>query len=149
MNRYLFSQRENDIELTNAEQLYRLMLPNLSQYVIALLKVLLAAAPSSKVSLLKKIMVNFFPARIVHLFCLFQPKNEAINILSDVLTIETEGSEVLSNSMNFDGSLNNVLEQSVRIVIDVNRHKEVFFIYSYQREDLAYAVICIFSFFER
>ncbi|VDD87427.1 unnamed protein product [Enterobius vermicularis] len=102
LNRYLFSQRENDIELTNAEQLYRLMLPNLSQYVIALLKVL-----------------------IVHLFCLFQPKNEAINILSDVLTIETEGSEVLSNSMNFDGSLNNVLEQSVRIVIDVNRHKEV------------------------
>uniref|UniRef100_A0A0N5ASD9 DUF3402 domain-containing protein n=1 Tax=Syphacia muris TaxID=451379 RepID=A0A0N5ASD9_9BILA len=95
LNRYLFSQRETDIELTPAERLYRLMLPNLSQYVIALLKVLLAAAPSSKL----------------------------INILSDVLTVETEGSDVLSSSIN--SSSNSVLEQSVRIAIDVNRHKEI------------------------
>ncbi|KAM3718198.1 Striatin-interacting protein [Dirofilaria immitis] len=101
LNRYIFSQRENNIPMTSAEKLYRMMLPNLSQYIIALLKVLLAAAPSSKA------------------------KSEAINILSDVLTPETDNNEILSNSVNFDSSLSNILEQSVRITIDVNRHKEI------------------------
>uniref|UniRef100_A0A915Q113 Far11/STRP C-terminal domain-containing protein n=1 Tax=Setaria digitata TaxID=48799 RepID=A0A915Q113_9BILA len=101
LNRYIFSQREDNIPMTSAEKLYRMMLPNLSQYIIALLKVLLAAAPSSKA------------------------KSEAINILSDVLTPETDNYEILSNSVNFDGSLSNILEQSVRIAIDVNRHKEI------------------------
>lgn len=45
----MFSQQEDNIPVTSAEKLYRMMLPNLSQYIIALLKVLLAAAPSSKV----------------------------------------------------------------------------------------------------
>lgn len=49
LNRYMFSQREDNIPITSAEKLYRMMLPNLSQYIISLLKVLLAAAPSSKV----------------------------------------------------------------------------------------------------
>lgn len=49
LNRYMFSQREDNIPMTSAEKLYRMILPNLSQYIIALLKVLLAAAPSSKV----------------------------------------------------------------------------------------------------
>uniref|UniRef100_F1KTD6 Protein FAM40B n=1 Tax=Ascaris suum TaxID=6253 RepID=F1KTD6_ASCSU len=101
LNRYLFSQREGEDDASATEKLYRMMLPNLSQYVIALLKVLLAAAPSSKA------------------------KSDAINILSDVLTPETDNNEVLSNSINFDSSLTNVLEQSVRIAIDVNRHKEI------------------------
>ncbi|EFO21343.2 FAM40A protein [Loa loa] len=101
LNRYMFSQREDNIPMTSAEKLYRMMLPNLSQYIIALLKVLLAAAPSSKA------------------------KSEAINILSDVLTPETDNNEILSNSLNFDSSLSNMLEQSVRIAIDVNRHKEI------------------------
>ncbi|CAG9529784.1 unnamed protein product [Cercopithifilaria johnstoni] len=100
LNRYMFSQQDN-IPITSAEKLYRMMLPNLSQYIIALLKVLLAAAPSSKA------------------------KSEAINILSDVLTPETDSNEILSNSVNFDSSLSNILEQSVRIAIDVNRHKEI------------------------
>ncbi|VDN86510.1 unnamed protein product, partial [Brugia pahangi] len=106
LNRYMFSQRETNIPMNSAEKLYRMMLPNLSQYIIALLKVLLAAAPSSKA------------------------KSEAINILSDVLTPETN-KEVLSNSLNLDSSLSNILEQSVRIAIDVNRHKEVFYFYLY------------------
>ncbi|VDK70322.1 unnamed protein product, partial [Onchocerca ochengi] len=101
LNRYMFSQREDNIPMTSAEKLYRMMLPNLSQYIIALLKVLLAAAPSSKA------------------------KSEAINILSDVLTPETDNNEILSNSVSFDSSLSNILEQSVRIAIDVNRHKEI------------------------
>jgi len=76
-------------------------MPNMPQYVIALLKILLAAAPSSKA------------------------KNEAINILSDLLTPETDGSEVLTNSMSLDSSISNILEHSVRITVDINRHKEV------------------------
>ncbi|VDK81481.1 unnamed protein product [Litomosoides sigmodontis] len=101
LNRFMFSQQEDDIQMTSAEKLYRMMLPNLSQYIIALLKMLLAAAPSSKA------------------------KSEAINILSDVLTPETDNNEILSNSVNFDSSFSNILEQSVRIAIDVNRHKEI------------------------
>ena len=49
---------------TSTERLYRIMLPNLPQYMIALLKILLAAAPTSKA------------------------KNDSINILSDVLPEE-------------------------------------------------------------
>lgn len=48
-NRYLFSRKE-EIEMNIVEELYRLLLPNLCQYVVALLKVLLAAAPSNKVT---------------------------------------------------------------------------------------------------
>ncbi|VDN04503.1 unnamed protein product [Thelazia callipaeda] len=101
LNRYIFSQCEENILLTSAEKLYRMILPNLSQYVVALLKVLVAAAPSSKA------------------------KSEAINILSDVLTPGTEHCEILSSSINFDSSLSNVLEDSLRVGIDVNRHKEI------------------------
>jgi len=46
---------------TVTERLYQAMLPNLPQYMIALLKILLAAAPTAK------------------------PKNDSINILSDIL----------------------------------------------------------------
>ncbi|MFH4974115.1 hypothetical protein AB6A40_000824 [Gnathostoma spinigerum] len=101
LNRYPFSIKETEIDMNATEKLYQMMLPNLSQYVIALLKVLLNAAPSSKV------------------------KNDAINILCDVLTPETDNNEVLSNSINCDVSITNVLEQSVRVAIDVNRHKEI------------------------
>lgn len=63
----------------------------------------------------------------LHYSFLFQAKSEAINILSDVLTPETDSSEILSSSINFDSSHSNVLEQNVRVAIDVNRHKEVKF----------------------
>jgi hypothetical protein len=49
LRKYPFSQRETEVEQTNTEQLYRAMLPHIPQYMIALLKILLAAAPSSKV----------------------------------------------------------------------------------------------------
>ncbi|KAG7268765.1 hypothetical protein CRUP_034249 [Coryphaenoides rupestris] len=55
---------EEEVEETPAELLYLGMLPNLSQYVIALLKLLLAAAPTSKA------------------------KTDSINILADVLPEE-------------------------------------------------------------
>ncbi len=44
------SKPESDVEQTPAEILYQAMLPCLPQYMIALLKILLAAAPTSKVS---------------------------------------------------------------------------------------------------
>ncbi|KAL4640734.1 hypothetical protein GN956_G11605 [Arapaima gigas] len=55
---------EEEVEDTPTEILYQGMLPNLSQYVIALLKLLLAAAPTSKA------------------------KTDSINILADVLPEE-------------------------------------------------------------
>ncbi|WKX95488.1 hypothetical protein Q1695_012165 [Nippostrongylus brasiliensis] len=99
-NRYLISKKE-EIEMNSVEELYRLMLPNLCQYVVALLKVLLAAAPSNKA------------------------KNDALNILVDVLTPETDGCDILSNSISLDHSTNSPLEESVRLAIDINRHKEI------------------------
>ena len=55
------STQEDEIQMTPAEVLYQAILPNLPQYMIALLKVLLAASPTSK------------------------SKTESINIMADVL----------------------------------------------------------------
>ncbi|KAK0395688.1 hypothetical protein QR680_001387 [Steinernema hermaphroditum] len=99
-NRYIFSQKEK-VELTKTERLYRQLLPNMCEYIVAILKMLLAALPSSKA------------------------KTDAINILSDVLTPETDNIDILSNSMSMDSSVRNVLEVSVRVSIDVARHKEI------------------------
>ena len=68
-----------------AEMLYQAMLPSLPQYMIALLKILLAAAPTSK------------------------PKTDSINIMSDVLPEEMPMTVL----------------QSMKLGIDVNRHKEI------------------------
>lgn len=61
-----------------AETLYRSLLPNLSQYMIALLKVLLAAAPTSR------------------------PRNDSLNILVDVLPPEPPSSIVESTQITLD-----------------------------------------------
>ena len=55
---------EGPVALTPAEVLYSAMLPSLPQYMIALLKILLAAAPTSKA------------------------KTDSINIMTDVLPEE-------------------------------------------------------------
>ncbi|TMS35402.1 hypothetical protein L596_002813 [Steinernema carpocapsae] len=52
-------------------------------------------------------------------------KGDAINILSDVLTPETDNIDILSNSMSMDASVRNILEVGVRVSIDVARHKEI------------------------
>lgn len=54
-------QPETDVANSPVEILFQAILPNLPQYMIALLKILLAAAPTSKT------------------------KTDSINILSDVL----------------------------------------------------------------
>uniref|UniRef100_A0A4W4DSY1 Striatin interacting protein 2 n=1 Tax=Electrophorus electricus TaxID=8005 RepID=A0A4W4DSY1_ELEEL len=76
---------EEHVQETPAEALYVGMLPSLSQYVIALLKLLLAAAPTSKA------------------------KTDSINILADVLPEEMPITVL----------------QSMKLGIDVNRHKEI------------------------
>ncbi|XP_039288746.1 striatin-interacting protein 1 [Nilaparvata lugens] len=58
------SLKETNINMTPTEILYQAMLPNLPQYMIALLKILLAAAPTSKA------------------------KTDSINIMADVLPEE-------------------------------------------------------------
>ncbi|XP_053572345.1 striatin-interacting protein 2 [Bombina bombina] len=76
---------EEDVEETPSECLYRAMLFNIPQYMIALLKLLLAAAPTSKA------------------------KTDSINILADVLPEEMPITVL----------------QSMKLGIDVNRHKEI------------------------
>uniref|UniRef100_A0A1B6DA13 Far11/STRP C-terminal domain-containing protein n=1 Tax=Clastoptera arizonana TaxID=38151 RepID=A0A1B6DA13_9HEMI len=79
------STKESNISLTPTEILYQGMLPNLPQYMIALLKILLAAAPTSKA------------------------KTDSINIMADVLPEEMPMTVL----------------QSLKLGIDVNRHKEI------------------------
>ncbi|KAG9489814.1 hypothetical protein GDO78_005638 [Eleutherodactylus coqui] len=76
---------EEDVEETATECLFRAMLVNIPQYMIALLKILLAAAPTSKA------------------------KTDSINILADILPEEMPVTVL----------------QSMKLGIDVNRHKEI------------------------
>lgn len=64
ITRYPLSQKETDVHANPTEILYQAMLPNMQQNIIALLKVLLAAAPTSKT------------------------KTDSINIMADVLPEE-------------------------------------------------------------
>ncbi|GLH03611.1 Striatin-interacting protein 1 [Gryllus bimaculatus] len=79
------STPELNVPLTPTEILYQGMLPTLPQYMIALLKILLAAAPTSKA------------------------KTDSINIMADVLPEEMPMTVL----------------QSMKLGIDVNRHKEI------------------------
>ncbi|XP_036309253.1 striatin-interacting protein 1 isoform X2 [Pipistrellus kuhlii] len=76
---------EEEVEQVPAETLYQGLLPSLPQCMIALLKILLAAAPTSKA------------------------KTDSINILADVLPEE----------------MPTTVLQSMKLGVDVNRHKEV------------------------
>ncbi|KAM4748538.1 striatin-interacting protein 2 [Rhinophrynus dorsalis] len=76
---------KEEVEETPCECLYRAMLFSIPQYMIALLKILLAAAPTSKA------------------------KTDSINILADVLPEEMPITVL----------------QSMKLGIDVNRHKEI------------------------
>ncbi|XP_077496807.1 striatin interacting protein isoform X1 [Amblyomma americanum] len=79
------SMKEHEIPATPTEILYQAMLPSMPQYMIALLKILLAAAPTSKA------------------------KTESVNIMADVLPEEMPVTVL----------------QSMKLGIDVNRHKEI------------------------
>ncbi|XP_017730532.1 PREDICTED: striatin-interacting protein 2 isoform X2 [Rhinopithecus bieti] len=99
---------EEVVPETPCEILYQGMLYSLPQYMIALLKILLAAAPTSKA------------------------KTDSINILADVLPEEMP--LISGNSGGFPGTevqVSQVLAlfitvlQSMKLGIDVNRHKEI------------------------
>ncbi|CAB3372424.1 Hypothetical predicted protein [Cloeon dipterum] len=77
--------KEQEVRQTPTEILYQAMLPSLPQYMIALLKILLAAAPTSKA------------------------KTDSINIMADVLPEEMPMTVL----------------QSMKLGIDVSRHKEI------------------------
>lgn len=64
ISRNPITHRNEEYPMTPTEVLYQAMLPNLPQYMIALLKILLAAAPTSKA------------------------KTDSINIMADVLPEE-------------------------------------------------------------
>lgn len=85
MTRNPLSHPELEVPQTPSEILYQAMLPTLPQCMIALLKILLAAAPTSKA------------------------KTDSINIMADVLPEEMPMTVV----------------QSMKLGVDVNRHKEV------------------------
>ncbi|CAG4915489.1 unnamed protein product [Colias eurytheme] len=76
---------EKEVEQNETEILYREVLPNLPQYMIALLKILLAAAPTSTA------------------------KTYSMNIMADLLPEEMPMTVL----------------QSLKLGIDVNRHKEI------------------------
>ncbi|CAO4364846.1 unnamed protein product [Caenorhabditis nigoni] len=100
LNRYLFSMKE-EIPETKTEALYRKILPNLSQYICALVKVMVSSVPSTKA------------------------RHEGLNVLIDCLTPEMEASDILSNSISLDNSTSSPLEEGFRLAIDINRHKEI------------------------
>uniref|UniRef100_A0AC35TVT3 Striatin-interacting protein 1 homolog n=1 Tax=Rhabditophanes sp. KR3021 TaxID=114890 RepID=A0AC35TVT3_9BILA len=104
-NKYPNACKDN-FEDTPTERFYKATMPKLAEYVVALLKVMMAALPSQKA------------------------KNETVNILSDVLPGSMEGNEHLSNSINLDTSQINslcedFLEPSIILAIDIKRHKEI------------------------
>ena len=106
LNKYRFSQTEEVAEESGMEQLYHHLLPEIPQHMIALLKLILSAQPSSR------------------------GKTEAMNVLADVLTGEVEPG-VLSASNTHSSEEGRPGEDSPQIrlwtlvSIDVARHKEV------------------------
>ncbi|XP_053676051.1 striatin-interacting protein 1 homolog [Anopheles nili] len=80
VNRNPLSTAEDEILLTPTEILYQALLPNLSQYMISLLKILLAAAPTSKA------------------------KTESINIMADVLPEDMPMTVLQSSKLGIDVS---------------------------------------------
>lgn len=97
LSKYVFSQgaQEPEIAETPAEELYRSMLPQIPQYVIGLLKILLAAAPTSKA------------------------KTDAINLMAEVIPANGGGSDVSS------GAAKEQTDHGLITTVDINRHKEI------------------------
>ncbi|XP_050437954.1 striatin-interacting protein 1 [Adelges cooleyi] len=81
---------ENEIDQTPAEILYQAMLPNLPQHMIALLKILLAASPTSKA------------------------KSDSINIIADILPVDMPMS--FSESVKLETDINRQKEIVVKAI---------------------------------
>ncbi|KAL5245111.1 hypothetical protein ACI65C_012521 [Semiaphis heraclei] len=81
---------KDDVEQTPAEVLYQAMLPNLPQHMIALLKILLAASPTSKA------------------------KSDSINIIADILPVDVPMS--YSESVKLETDINRQKEIVVKAI---------------------------------
>ncbi|KAI6174645.1 hypothetical protein M3Y97_01013600 [Aphelenchoides bicaudatus] len=103
--RFPFSQKEIYSD-TLIEDTYMRMIPNLASNSICFLKILLASIPSTK----------------------FQSRSDCAHIFSDVLTARyTDATDLLCSSFNVEHCINSshVLEDAVRLAIDVTRNKEI------------------------
>lgn len=105
-----FSIREGEIPATPAEILYQSILPNLPQYMIALLKILLAAAPTSKA------------------------KTESINIMADVLPEEMPITVTQSTKLGIDVNRHKeiIVKATSAILLLYLKHFKINHIYQFQ-----------------
>ena len=96
--------------LSEAENLYKILLPNLPQYMIALLKVLLAAAPTSKA------------------------RSDSLNILVDVMTQEIPSSIIESTQLNLDISRHKeiIVKAISAILLLLLKHFKVNHVYQFE-----------------
>uniref|UniRef100_A0A915KLT9 Far11/STRP C-terminal domain-containing protein n=1 Tax=Romanomermis culicivorax TaxID=13658 RepID=A0A915KLT9_ROMCU len=106
LNQYPFSHKEHYAsEFETVENLYRSILPHVAQYVIGLLKILLAGAPTSK------------------------PKTDSVNLLSEILTPNSlnaysaaEAGNTISQDVTPSSSIS---EEMAHMTLEINRHKEI------------------------
>jgi len=96
--------------LSQAENLYKILLPNLPQYMIALLKVLLAAAPTSKA------------------------RSDSLNILVDVMPQEIPNSIIESTQLTLDISRHKeiIVKAISAILLLLLKHFKVNHIYQFE-----------------
>ncbi|XP_002164866.3 striatin-interacting protein 1 isoform X1 [Hydra vulgaris] len=105
-----FSMGVHHLPVTNAEILYKSLLPNLPQYMIALLKILLASAPTAKA------------------------KTESINILTDILPPEMPTTVLQSMQLGIDVNRHKeIMVKSISItILLILKHLKVNHIYQFE-----------------
>ncbi|ODN03424.1 Striatin-interacting protein 1 [Orchesella cincta] len=106
------SMKESDTDSPahGVEALYAAMLPNLPQYIIALLKILLAAAPTSK------------------------SKSESINIMADVLPEEMPMTVVQSMKLGIDVARHKeiIVKSISAIILLLLKHTKINHVYQFE-----------------
>ncbi|XP_057304902.1 striatin-interacting proteins 2-like [Hydractinia symbiolongicarpus] len=105
-----FSKGIHELPETNSEVLYKSLLPNLPQYMIALLKMLLASAPTAKA------------------------KTESINILTDVLPPEMPTTVLQSMQLGIDVNRHKeIMVKSISaLILLLLKHLKVNHIYQFE-----------------
>uniref|UniRef100_A0A673YET5 Striatin interacting protein 1 n=1 Tax=Salmo trutta TaxID=8032 RepID=A0A673YET5_SALTR len=108
---------EEDVEMCSTELLYQGILPSLPQYMIALLKILLAAAPTSKA------------------------KTDSINILADVLPEEMPTTVLQSMKLGVDVNRHKeiIVKAISAILLLLLKHFKLNHIYQYMAQHLVFA----------
>lgn len=100
IERFPLTHRELDQDYNEspAEKLYQALLPRLPQYMIALLKILLAALPNMKMNMdLKNLMTE---------------RSDSINLMNEI-------------NPDFDESMSGLITRRIKVVRDFARHMEI------------------------